>query len=396
MINPIAGMGGAVGLHGTDAGIHIEAAERGAIPISSQRAGVALSILFNSSVWSNASSEIEFLTPQGAMGGDLLQTFIDKDQINKKLIKFISHDTSGKPGSTSATDTKTIAKIFSDRGVDLILFAGGDGTARDIFEVIQDSIPILGIPAGVKMRSGVFALYPAKAGELLGRILSSGAGEKPVIRTQDAEILDLNEDSSDYSSSEFFGVAKTPYAPDLIQRSKSASSDSGAGALEELAIRYANTMKHTTLYLVGPGGSSNRILKALGLSLSPRGVHAIQGGKCIGEDIGEREIAQLVARNSECELVVGVIGGQGYLFGRGNQQLSAAVIEAIGWSRIFIVASAEKLLELMPTELHMDFNQPLRNPPPSFLQVHTSISRTVVCRLLYQVASPSTSMQMRS
>ena len=401
MINPIAGMGGAVGLHGTDAGIHIKAAERGAIPISSQRASIALSILFNSPFWSNASPEIKFLTPQGAMGGDLLQTFIDTDQINKNQInqwqiEFISHDTSGKSGSTSATDTKTIAKIFSDQGVDLILFAGGDGTARDIFEVIQDSIPILGIPAGVKMRSGVFALYPAKAGELLGRILSSGAGEKPVIRTQDAEILDLNEDSSDYSSSEFFGVAKTPYAPDLIQRSKSASSDSGAGALEELAIRYANTMNPTTLYLVGPGGSSNRILKALGLSLSPRGVHAIQGGKCIGEDIGEREIAQLVARNSECELVVGVIGGQGYLFGRGNQQLSAAVIEAIGWSRIFIVASAEKLLELMPTELHMDFNQPLRNPPPSFLQVHTSISRTVVCRLLYQVASPSTSMQMRS
>ncbi|MEY3076843.1 MAG: hypothetical protein RLZZ131_969, partial [Actinomycetota bacterium] len=152
MINPIAGMGGAVGLHGTDAGIHIKAAERGAIPISSQRASIALSILFNSPFWSNASPEIKFLTPQGAMGGDLLQTFIDKDQINKKLIKFISHDTSGKSGSTSATDTKTIAKIFSDQGVDLILFAGGDGTARDIFEVIQDSIPILGIPAGVKMR----------------------------------------------------------------------------------------------------------------------------------------------------------------------------------------------------------------------------------------------------
>jgi len=380
MINPIAGMGGAVGLHGTDAGIHIEAARRGAIRSSADRAKMALTTLFNSPHWMERKSEIRFLTAQGEMGGDLLQSLIDHTQID--LIPITRT-------LTTAADTREIAQTLLKDEVDLILFAGGDGTARDIFEIIQDSIPLLGIPAGVKMRSGIFGLHPARVGEVLQRIIAGGATIKGAIQTQDAEILDLDERSNDYSRSEFFGVAKTPYAPDLIQRSKSASGDLGASALEELAIRYANRMKPATLYLFGPGGSTNRILKALGLSLSLKGVHAILDGRCIGEDIGEKEIGELVARNSECELVLGVIGGQGYLFGRGNQQLSAPIIEAIGWSRIYVVASAEKLLALIPTELQMDFNQPLRNPPPSFLQVHTSISRTVVCRLLYQVASPS-------
>ena len=387
IINPIAGMGGAVGLHGTDAGIHLEAARRGASQISTQRAAMTLSFLFNSREWLQASSETLFFTPEGQMGGDLLQSMIDPTQI--QLIPL-------KNDSTTAADTKEIAQSLFEHGVDLILFAGGDGTARDIFEVIDEKIPLLGIPAGVKMRSGVFGLHPARVGEVLQRIIVTSSRIENALPTQDAEILDLDENSSDYSSSQFFGVAKTPYAPDLLQRSKSASGDSGASALDELALHYAKAMKPKRLYIFGPGGSTNRILKSLGLSLSPKGVHAIIDGHCIGEDIGEAEIAQLVARNSECELIVGVIGGQGYLFGRGNQQLSSAVIEAIGWSHIYVLASAEKLLELMPTELHMDFHQPLRNPPPSFLQVHTSSSRTVVCRLIYQVASPSTSKLARN
>ena len=372
LINPIAGMGGRVGLHGTDGELLLRAQERGALSQSPQRAGITLKNLAPRDL-----ALIEFFAPSGFMGGDLL----DQLQIPyKKVSTSISQE-------SSSADTKKVVEEFLSLDLDLILFAGGDGTARDIFALVKDQVPILGIPSGVKMRSGVFGLNPSDVAEILARLLSQS--ERRYIA---AEILDLGIGALDYSSSEFFGVAKTPYAPDLIQRSKTTHATTSEAGLQELALDYAKNLRPGTLYLVGPGGSTHLILEAIlgdsGKNLDAAGVHAIFDGQLLGEDLSEREILDLLAKYPNSELAVGVIGGQGYLFGRGNQQLSAAVIDAIGWERIFILASAAKLMELMPVQLHVDFTEPLSSLPPTFVKVHTSVSRSVVCRLLNRVASP--------
>jgi predicted polyphosphate/ATP-dependent NAD kinase len=122
--------------------------------------------------------------------------------------------------------------------------------------------------------------------------------------------------------------------------------------------------------------------------LDAGGVHAVKSGELVGKDVSESEILALLSKYPNSELVVGVIGGQGYLFGRGNQQLSAAVIDLIGWERIFIIASSAKVMALMPAQLHIDFTEPLKKEPPDFVRVNTSVTRSVVCRLLHRVASP--------
>ncbi len=374
LINPIAGMGGRVGLHGTDGDLATRAIERGATSHSRKRARITLAEL-------SSVSNIEFLTPRGAMGGELLVEL----QNEKTYLPHVSL-TDFTPGSdTSSEDTRSVISEFQSENVDLILFAGGDGTARDIFNVVGDRIPMLGIPSGVKMRSGVFGLHPGDVAEILKRLV---AQEKPQYST--AEILDLGIGSTDYSASEFFGVARTPSAPDLIQRSKSSHSSTSETGLKELAIHYANNLKQETLYLFGPGGTTQLILQAAqpDQRFDAAGVHALFNGDVVGSDLGEDAILELLDRYANVQLVVGVIGGQGYLFGRGNQQLSAAVIDRIGWDRIFIIASSAKLLELMPVQLHVDFTEALATPPPSFLKVNTTISRSVVCRLLHHVASP--------
>lgn len=370
LINPIAGMGGRVGLHGTDGDLLLRAIERGAVSHSPERARRVLQSLRVSF----RESAVEIFAPTGAMGGDLLEELqIPYTKVGGEL-----------PGRTGGEDSRRAVREFQRIGVELILFAGGDGTARDIYSVIKDQIPMLGIPSGVKMRSGVFGINPRDVAEILDRLLMQDER-----RYSSAEILDLGVGSIDYSSSEFFGVAKTPYAPDLLQRSKTTHATTSEAGLKELAIHYANNMRKGTLYLFGPGGSTQLILKnLLSQELDAAGVHAIVDGILVGEDLSEREILELLDRYPNSELVVGVIGGQGYLFGRGNQQLSAEVIDRIGWAKIFILASNAKLLELMPVQLHVDFTEPLATQPPAFVRVNTSTSRSVVCRLLHRVASP--------
>ncbi len=377
LINPIAGMGGRVGLHGTDGDLVERARERGATSHSPSRARLTL----QSIVTGLDQRDVEIFAPAGIMGGDLLEEL----SIPYTTLKAGTVDASSK--STSKADTQKVVEEFQSLQVELILFAGGDGTARDIFALVKDRIPMLGIPSGVKMRSGVFGLNPRDVAEILDRLLQQSER-----RYVSAEILDLGIGSTNYSASEFFGVARTPHAPDLIQRSKTTHSTTSEMGLTELAIHYANTMRSGVLYLFGPGGSTHLILEARlkddAGRLDAAGVHALLDGRVVGEDLSEVEILALLERYPNSELVVGVIGGQGYLFGRGNQQLSAAVIDRLGWDRLFILASSAKLLELMPVQLHVDFSEPLSKPAPTFVKVHTSLSRSVVCRLLHRVASP--------
>lgn len=384
LINPIAGMGGRVGLHGTDGEIYKRALQLGAVEESTLRAKSSLALL------GDFKDELTFFAVEGKMGGDLLTEL----NFSYYPVAYQSIDTSKevKIIKSSAEDTKALATQFLQSDLDLIVFAGGDGTARDIYSVVQSKIPILGIPAGVKMRSGVFGLHPENVAQIIIQMINPANR-----RFAPAEILDRGPESAHYSASSFFGVALTAYAPDLIQRSKSTHSSTSEVGLAELAETFANQMKSDRLYLLGPGSSTNLIAEALGISAQPSGVNAICNRALIGEDLSESDIFTLLEARQDVQLILGVIGGQGYLLGRGNQQLSGAVIEKIGWERIYVVASSQKLLNLAPVQLYIDFNIDSASgseletltPPPTFIQVHTANARSVVCRIVHNVPSPN-------
>ena len=165
IINPIAGMGGSVGLKGTDSVLE-EAIKRGAKPIAEKRAIEFLKAL---------KKEIEFYTCSSKMGENALKKVGKKAKIIYKT-----------PKHTTAEDTKKAAREMAKK-VDLIVFVGGDGTACDVYDAINSSIPILGVPSGVKMYSAVFAFTPKDAAEIVE--------EFEDLPLEEREIMDIDEDA---------------------------------------------------------------------------------------------------------------------------------------------------------------------------------------------------------
>lgn len=149
------------------------------------------------------SPDVLYLVPRGKMGAEYLDS-------NMKIVL-----SSGRDDSTRE-DTVLAVKEMIENGVDIIVFVGGDGTARDIAEVIDNAVPILGVPAGVKMHSGVFSTTPEAAGELLSHFIR---GEARIVNT---EVLDLDEE--EYRRGKFvvklYYIVKTISYSDLLTPSK--------------------------------------------------------------------------------------------------------------------------------------------------------------------------------
>ena len=152
IVNPVAGMGGRVGLKGSD-GIEIleKARKMGAKPEAPRRAAEALKVI------ANIKDQIKVYAYPHEMGADeCLEAGLEPEVIG-----------SIKSGATRPEDTMEAARLMVAKEVDLILFAGGDGTARNIHTAIgANNIPVLGIPAGVKIHSAVYAINPRSAGEV--------------------------------------------------------------------------------------------------------------------------------------------------------------------------------------------------------------------------------------
>ncbi|NQE46397.1 hypothetical protein C5S31_10285 [ANME-1 cluster archaeon GoMg2] len=321
LINPIAGMGGSVGLKGTD-GLADEALNRGARPIALERAKKCMHEL-------NADSFI--LTCSDEMG--------EAAVLNQNYEVVYSFE-----GTSTNDDTKTACKLFLDKGAELLLFCGGDGTARDVYSVVGNDIPILGIPAGVKMHSAVFAISPKSAAKLV-ELFVEGKTE-----LRDAEVMDTDEEA--YRRNELrmkvFGYASTPYEPVLVQQGKSLfQSVSEEGAKEEIAKFACEFMIPEELYILGAGTTIHKIAELLGLSDEKTllGVDAVKNGKVVGKDLNERELLQLLEHEPRTRILVSPIGAQGFVFGRGNQQLSAEVIEKVGVENVIVLATPQKLME---------------------------------------------------
>ncbi|WP_435349331.1 ATP-NAD kinase family protein [Haloarchaeobius sp. HRN-SO-5] len=311
VVNPIAGMGGRVGLKGTD-GMVDEARERGAEPRAPDRAAEALRVLA-----SDAVEDVELLAAGGVMGAD---------EAREAGFDPVVVTTPGP--ETAAADTREAVTEFVERGVDLVLFVGGDGTAVDVAETVQSldpDVPILGVPAGVKIYSSVFGVTPVDAGHVAATF----------DHVEDREVNDIDEAAyrAGEVRTELHAVVSVPVAP-TVQSSKQV----GGGTVESLAEGFAEEVEPGTTYVLAPGSTVGAIKRALGFEPSPLGVDVWRDGEVVVADASEAEI--LDALGDRNVIVVSPIGGQGFIFGRGNHQISPEVIRR---SEVAVVASKRKL-----------------------------------------------------
>jgi predicted polyphosphate/ATP-dependent NAD kinase len=366
IVNPIAGMGGRVGLKGTDGTAALaEARRRGAQPASHERVLKALVRLLASGVSPTV------LTASGAVGADVAHA--------AGLEPRIVH--AAGPGVSTAADTQAAARAMLRARVDLLLFAGGDGTARDILDVVGSEVPILGIPAGVKMVSAVFGNTPDGVGALAAHFLAGN----PAVRVRDAEVMDIDEDAArgDRVATRLYGYARNPYMRAYSQNAKAGSSPNEDVALESVCRQIAREMQPDRLYILGPGTTTRRVMSALSLPSTLLGIDVVRGGRLVGSDLNEADLLGLM-EGREVSLIVGVLGGHGSLFGRGNQQLSSEVIRRIGRDNIVVVASIEKLLKLSPRALHVDTGD---DAVDAMLAGHIAVRTAPDRSILFQVRS---------
>jgi len=323
LINPIAGMGGAVGLKGTD-GLAGQALARGAKPLAAKRARACLDLL-------SREAGLLFFTAGGKMGEDvLLQCGLPY------TVAYVAREES------SSEDTRRSCRAFLENGVDLILFCGGDGTARDVASS-AGMHPILGIPAGVKMHSGVFAISPQAAAELtLGFVRGD-------LLARETEIVDVDEEL--YRAGELqtrlFAIAKTPYQPVLVQeRKRIYVSVSEEEFKDQIALFASEFMRDGSAYILGAGTTTAGIAELLGVEKTLLGVDVILEGKLLQKDASESDLLALLDREKSVKIIVSPIGAQGFILGRGSQQISAAVLRRVGVENLIIVCTPHKLAEL--------------------------------------------------
>jgi len=327
IVNPIAGMGGAVGLKGTDGQAILDKARYlGAKPIAPSRAESFLSEL------SVAKKSIRLVVGAGAMGED-----------EAKRCGFAFTIVGEKKDETSAEDTKKIAEKIKEIGVNLLVFCGGDGTARDILNAASTNIPVLGVPTGVKMHSAAFAVTPGAAARVALGFLW---GDLPL---REAEVMDVDETAfrEGHVSAKLYGYVLTPYEPHLIQESKLASpmTESEVRNQAAIAIYIIENMKPNVFYVMGPGTTTRTIGDLLDLKKTLLGVDLLYDKKIVASDVNEKQILEKI-NGKNAQIIVTPIGGQGFIFGRGNQQISPEVIRRVGLDNIVVVATESKLRSL--------------------------------------------------
>jgi predicted polyphosphate/ATP-dependent NAD kinase len=339
IINPIAGIGGRVGLKGSD-GITIQkqAFALGALPQARERSIQSLELL------APIKEEFELITYPGEMGAEAARACGFEPNVIGSI----------KPGKTTAQDTIDAAQEMVQSGVDLILFAGGDGTARDIYNAIGDQVPVLGIPAGVKIHSAVFGTSPRNAGEL-ARLFISGTAR----RLRETEVIDIDEEAirQGIASVKLYGYLRVPFQKRLLQGLKTPSHGGEEESLAAISYDVIERMGSDSLYIIGPGTTTRAIVSELGLKKTLTGVDVIFNGKMVGTDVNESQLLEFLMQR-EAKIIITPIGGQGFLFGRGNQQFSPNVIRKVGRNNIIVVATPEKIHSLRGRPFLVDTGDP--------------------------------------
>ena len=323
VVNPVAGMGGSVGLKGTDGNVE-EARKRGAVPHAMDRATIALALLAK-------RTDLAFVTCSGAMGEDaLMEAGVARYEVVYRYT-----------GESSPADTKNAVRAFLKAGVDLVLFCGGDGTARDVFDVTGTEVPILGIPAGVKMYSAVFAVDPASAADL---VLASDRHH-----LRDAEVMDVDENAyrAGTLKTRLYGIARTPALAGKIQPAKQVYEEQDEERAKAAIAQFIDEIMLTgTLYIIGAGTTTEAIFRRLGIKKTLLGVDAIRDRMPVAADCDEKTLLRLVEKYPDTRIILSPIGAQGFILGRGNQQISARLVRKIGIKNLIVIATPHKLAEI--------------------------------------------------
>ncbi|RUO79529.1 ATP-NAD kinase family protein [Pseudidiomarina taiwanensis] len=350
IVNPLAGLGGSVALKGSD-GLEtaLAALARGAQPRAPERVAQTLKIL------QPYADRLQFKTGSGALGADLLEQLGFAYEVVYQ---------GPQQGYTSAEDTRQLAAVLAQQQrLDLLLFAGGDGTARDICSVYSQDFeqerPVLGIPAGVKIHSGVYAVSPTAAGRVIEQIIQ---GKLTTVTA--ADVMDIDEAAFRQGTvrAKRYGEMLVPAELRYVQAVKMGGKESDELVLADIAADVIERMEDDHLYIMGSGSTVDFIMTELDLPNTLLGVDVVKNQQVIATDATAQELLDLVeAHAGPVTIVVTVIGGQGHIFGRGNQQLSAQLLRRVGRDNIWIVASKNKLQGLGERPLRMDSGDPELN-----------------------------------
>ncbi len=351
VVNPIAGIGGRVGLKGSDGAATVRAAlERGASPVAGARATAAVERLLVR--WGPRAAPPTILTGPLDMGEEAVRAAGAVPAVVGSIVR----------GATTARDTQRVVAALVEAGIDLLLVAGGDGTARDVCAVPGiTAVPVLGIPAGVKLQSAVFATSPATAGELAADFLAFPADRR---RTGLRDVLDLDEDAyrRGVVAPRLWGELNVPVERRRIQARKAPSPVGDAVRAAGIARAVADAAPPGSRLILGPGSTLRAVAEHLGVPKTLVGVDVVAmagdgTATLVAADAGEADLLPIAAAGS-CAVVVTPIGGQGFIFGRGNQPISPAVIRAVlgrgGTAALVIVATPAKLAALGARPLLVD------------------------------------------
>lgn len=360
IVNPVAGVGGPVALKGSDDRALVDAAiAAGAEARAAARATAALRVL--------GSDRVDLLCGPGEMGA----ASAAEAGIPATVI--------GAAGAvTTADDTRAVAGELLDAGIELLLFAGGDGTAVDILGAVGERVPVIGIPAGVKMHSAVFALTPRRAGEL-ARAVVDGSARSPIA----AEVMDIDEAVLREGSiaPRLHGYLRVPAEAQLIQAGKSRSGPRERAAQAGIAAIVEERVLPRGTCAIGPGTTAKAVLDRLGLPATLLGFDCVQDGRVVAADPDAESLLAL-ADAGPLTVVVTPVGGQGFVIGRGNQQLAPALLRMIGPDAIVIVATEHKLAALRGRPLLVDTgDDDLDETLTGYRRVITGYGREMVYRV---------------
>ncbi len=337
----MAGIGGPAGLKGSDDVVLINAAQlSGAQLRAPDRALRCMQLLA-----SHYKQNVRITTYSGVMGEDVVRQcgFVPDLIVG-----------SSKASTTSAKDTCDAVQAFIAAKVDLILFVGGDGTARDVCSVLGDQLPVLGIPSGVKMHSGVFALSPESAYEVIQRMLLGD-----LVDVQNQEVRDIDERAlrEGIVNSRYFGEMQVPRDGHFVQQVKSGGAEVEELVLDDIGAELIERLEPDALYLIGAGTTPAVLMQQLNLENSLLGVDVICNEQLLHADVSSLQLENILQEyDGDVFAVLSITGNQGSLIGRGNQQLSPAVLRRIGKENILVVATKTKIKELQGRPLLMDSN----------------------------------------